>query len=126
MSQKRRGANPEDLKTEADADDHAEVVAEVEPEVTETVAEVETELEPVASEPESEAKANVTINVVQVDGVEYATKEQLINAMGDQSVLAKAGAVITSSACSVCGYEPRYDPYGARVCPADSAECPIL
>jgi hypothetical protein len=123
MSQKRRGTNPEDPKTESDADPQAEVAAEVEPEVA---AEVEPELEPVASEPESEAKANVTINVVQVDGVDYVTKEQLINAMGDQLALAKAGAAIASSACSVCGYEPRYDPYGARICPADSAECPTL
>jgi hypothetical protein len=120
MSQKRRGTNPEDPKTETDS--NTEVAAEV----AETVTEVESGLEPVASEAEPEAEATVTINVVQVDGIDYVTKEQLINAIGDQSALAKAGAAITSSACSVCGYEPRYDPYGARVCPADSAKCPIL
>jgi hypothetical protein len=111
MSQKRKGTNPEDPKTEADADPQAEVA---------------TEVEPVALETQPEAEESVTINVVQVDETQFFTKEQLINAMGDQSALAKAGAAIASSACSVCGYEPRYDPYGARVCPADFAECPIL
>jgi hypothetical protein len=37
-----------------------------------------------------------------------------------------AEAVLSLNACKVCGYEPRYNPGGQRICPSLSDSCPIL